>query len=304
MYDGNGNGTIDIEDFLGILGLFGDVDSDSDGLWDSQDGCIDLEACNYETQAAGECLYPDAVGDCDGSCMYDLDGDGVCDWNVCGDPVHYHGYQYATVEIGGDCWFAENLRSENYSNGEAIASNLTDVEWENSDTGAVTVHGAGPCSTEYAPDIDACDPSQSLSEYGRIYNWYAVDDERGICPQGWHVPSDEEWMTMELALGMSEAEVNNTGWRGTNQGSQLKATDGWYNDGNGSNSSGFSGLPGGYCGTDGAFVEGGRRGYWWSSSPFGSGGWFRVLSNYYTGVQRYYWDGRSGLSVRCIQDSQ
>ena len=57
-------------------------------------------------------------------------------------------------------------------------------------------------------DIDACDPAQSLNEYGRLYNWYAVDDARGLCPSGWHVPTDGEWMTMEMALGMSEAQAN------------------------------------------------------------------------------------------------
>ena len=110
MYDGNGNGTIDIEDFLGVLSLFGDVDVDSDGLWDSVDGCTDNLACNYMDGAAEFCSYANSLGDCSIVCPFDSDGDGFCDLD-CGYSVTYQGYDYATVLIGGQCWFAENLRS-------------------------------------------------------------------------------------------------------------------------------------------------------------------------------------------------
>ena len=167
----------------------------------------------------------------------------------CGDPVSYQGYDYATVLIGDQCWFAENLRSENYDNGDAIPAGLSDSEWTSTTSttsGATAVYGEDAGCNSNSPDINACDPAQSLNEYGRLYNWYAVDDARGLCPSGWHVPTDGEWMTMEMALGMSESEANSTGWRGTDQGTQMKTTYGWYGGGNGTNSSGFSGLPGGY----------------------------------------------------------
>ena len=115
-------------------------------------------------------------------------------------------------------------------------------------------------------------------------------------------------MALEMALGLSESEANDIGWRGTDQGVQMKATFGWAfyspNGGNGTNSSNYSGLPGGYCGTDGSFADGGRRGYWWTSFPNASGSraWFRYLSNAYTGVGRYDWVFRSGLSVRCMKN--
>ena len=111
-------------------------------------------------------------------------------------------------------------------------------------------------------------------------------------------------MTMEMALGMSEAEANDTGNRGTNQGTQMKTTYGWSNGGNGTDSSGFSGLPGGYRFYDGNFVNAGYYGYWWSSSPSGSNAWFRYLHDYFENVYRFYGNRRNGFSVRCVRDAE
>ncbi|MGB1099780.1 MAG: fibrobacter succinogenes major paralogous domain-containing protein [Flavobacteriales bacterium] len=223
----------------------------------------------------------------------------------CGDLVNYQGYDYATVLIGDQCWFAENLRSENYENGDAIPSNLSDSEWGNTLSGAVAVYGAGSseCYND-SPDGDACDESWSLNEYGRLYNWYAVDDARGLCPSGWHVPTDGEWMTLEMALGMSESDANDTGFRGTDQGTQMKTDYGWSGGGNGTNSSGFSGLPGGYRLNDGYFNYAGYYGDWWSSSPYGYLAWSRFLINDVEGVGRFHANPNDGFSVRCVQDSE
>ena len=93
-----------------------------------------------------------------------------------------------------------------------------------------------------------CGSSKSTANYatyGVLYNWPAVMTE-GICPSGWHIPSDGEWQTMEISLGMSESEAAQTGWRGSPVGDYMKSTSGWNSGGNGSNSSGFTGLPGGY----------------------------------------------------------
>ncbi|MGB1099778.1 MAG: fibrobacter succinogenes major paralogous domain-containing protein [Flavobacteriales bacterium] len=366
VYDYNDNNTIDIEDFLGILGLFADDDTDDDGIWDSQDDCIDLQACNYAASPTEPCAFIDVLGECGGGCEGDGDGDGICDdvdtcvgeldecgvcngpgptevviedivitydsvflpldddWYVfpisadttfgytcapffggCGDPVSYQGYDYATVLIGEQCWFAENLRSESYENGDAIPSNLSDSEWQNTSSGAVAVYGAGSSTCyNYSPDGDACDESWSLNEYGRLYNWYAVDDARGLCPSGWHVPTDGEWMTLEMALGMSEADANDTGSRGTDQGTQMKTDYGWYDGGNGTNSSGFSGLPGGYRYGNGYFGNVGDLGSWWSSSPNGSFAWYRILFNDYEGVYRNNYIPQYGFSVRCVRDAE
>ena len=365
VFDWDDDNTVTIADFLAILSVFGDVDLDDDGIWDSQDACTDLEACNYANEPSEPCAYLDVLGECGGGCEGDGDGDGICDdvddcvgvvdecgvcngpgptevvieditilydsvylpqleeWYVyefgadttfsfecsplfaCGDPVSYQGYDYATVLIGEQCWFAENLRSENYENGDAIPSNLSNSEWENTLSGAVAVYGEHVGCYNYSPDIDACDPAQSLNEFGRLYNWYAVDDARGICPSGWHIPTDGEWMTLEMALGMSESEANDTGYRGTDQGTQMKTDYGWSGGGNGTNSSGFSGLPGGFRGLNGGFFyEAGNRGYWWSSSPNGALPWGRYLGDYYEDVGRYASNPRLGFSVRCILDAE
>lgn len=207
---------------------------------------------------------------------------------ACGESVSYQGYDYATVLIGEQCWFAENLRSENYRNGDAIPTGLDDGEWASTNGGAVAVYNEGAFN--------------NLENYGRLYNWFAVDDSRGLCPSGWHVPTDGEWMTMELVLGMSEEEANDGGYRGTNQGSQMKADYGWPEGGGGTNSSGFSGLPGGQRYQQGQYYDGYGSSYLWSSSEIGFN--YRHLNWINDQVYRNYGDPNKGMSVRCIQDSE
>ena len=250
------------------------------------DGCVQLNDLLDLLGAYGNCAAEESA------------------WQ-CGDPLEYQGYEYATVQIGEQCWFAENLRAENYKNGDAIPSNLSDSEWSTTTSGAVAVYGEGSSTcNDLSPDGDACDESWSLDEYGRLYNWYAVDDARGLCPSGWHVPTDENWMTMEMALGMSEAEANDVQYRGTDQGAQMKTTYGWNAGGNGTNSSGFSGLPGSYRYPLGYFHNAGKNGYWWSSSPYSSYAWDRSLGYGNENVNRYFLSLRYGFSVRCIKDAE
>lgn len=155
----------------------------------------------------------------------------------CGDSVIFDGYWYETVLIGDQCWFAENLRTTVFTNGDVIPAVIGDVLWWMTE-GATTVYGDGNyCISTDGVDFDACDDVQSLSEYGRLYNWLAVDDERGLCPTGWHVPTDVEWTELEhyiTSQGISGME-----------GTALKSTTGWSNNDNGTNDFGFSGLPGG-----------------------------------------------------------
>jgi uncharacterized protein (TIGR02145 family) len=198
--------------------------------------------------------------------------------------VRFDGYDYPTVAIGEQCWFKENLRSDHYRSGDAIPGNLTNDQWTSTSSGAQAVYENKPAS---------------LATYGRLYNWYAVNDARGLCPSGFHVPSDGEWMTLEMALGMTSSQANETGWRGTDQGTQLK-TSSW----GGTNSSGFSALPGGDRFNDnGSFHLQGNYGYWWSSSPSGAYAWYRYLgSGYSSGYRDYTYGTRYGFSVRCVRD--
>jgi uncharacterized protein (TIGR02145 family) len=254
--------------------------------------CLLLVSCQQEegcTDPAANNFDPTAEID-DGSCEYLPEIDG---------------YTYGVVQIGDQVWFSENLRTTVYANGDVIPGVLTDGEWYLTNEGATSVYGEGSSDCEnYSPDIDACDEAQSLSEYGRLYNWYAVDDARGLCPSGWHVPTDGEWMVLEMELGMSESEANSAGPRGTDVGTQLKSTYGWYNGGNGTDDFGFSALPGGYrANSFGYFYDAGYFGYWWSSSPSGGDAWYRLLVSPSPVIARSTDDPRYGFSVRCLRDA-
>ena len=229
----------------------------------------------------------------------------VIEYGPCGpdSTVSYHGYDYSLVEIGEQCWFAENLRTEHYANGDSIPANLTDGEWNSTTSGALAVYGEDAGCQDNSPYGNACDPAWSLNEYGRLYNWYAVDDERGLCPMGWHVPTDGEYMTLEMELGMSESEANSGAWRGTDQGTQMKSSPLDYPSWDGTNASGFSALAGGFRDSDGYFYGGGDGGFFWSSSPLETYAWVRYLDSGVTEVYRGT-NGflRNGFSIRCIKD--
>ena len=294
---------------------------------------LELEALQTELEDGVYCgegtIWSGELGECIAynPCPKDLDGDGLIgvedllqllnafgtecpnaeepstsEW-TCGDPVNYHDYDYATVQIGEQCWFAENLRAETYLNGDSIPSNLSDSEWGSINMGAMAVFGEDAGCEEFSPEGDACNPDWSLNEYGRLYNWFAVDDQRGLCPTGWHVPTDGEWMTLEMELGMSEVEANESSFRGTDQGTQMKTTYGWAEN-SGTNSSGFSVLPSGYRTTDGDFHNAGFWGHLWSSSPSGSYSWSRFWMAMTPTVGRWEQFRRNGYSVRCLMDAE
>ena len=254
----------------------------------TEDGYATVNAAYFDTDGNG------VVGLTDLMNLLSVYGQILTSSFACGDAVSYQGYDYATVLIGDQCWFAENLRNENYENGDAIPSNLSDSDWWNTTSGAVAVYGEDSGCNNDSPDIDACDPAQSLNEFGRLYNWYAVDDARGLCPSGWHVPTDGEWTVMTNHLG-GEAVA----------GGEMKTDYGWNGGGNGTNSSGFSGLPGGIRNLlNGYFNYAGDYGFWWSSSPDGSSAWIRNLNSNLGDVSRQYFGQRFGFAVRCVRDAE
>jgi len=174
------------------------------------------------------------------------------------------GQVYATVTIGDQVWMAENL------NFEIANSWYYDNDPANGDI------------------------------YGRLYTW---DAAMMACPEGWHLPSDEEWKTLEMNLGMSQGEADATDWRGIDQGDQMKAMDGWVLLGNGSNSSGFTALPAGYRNMAMAYNNLGEIAIFWSSTEnMGLFAWQRTLLFASPQVMRFYGIKASGQSVRCVKD--
>ena len=287
-------------------------------------GCMDSQACNFNPEAECEgqsCDYSCCPGP--GCCLdgqhwdwaqngcvitspsdTDFDGCvgmtdlldllsvfGTCNevpWS-CGDLLEYQGYDYETVQIGEQCWFAENLRAESYRNGDAMSTNLNNSEWQNTSSGAFA---------------EPMGDSSGLELYGMLYNGYAVLDERALCPSGWNVPSDQQWIAMEIAIGMTPAEANDSGWRGENQGHLLKSQSDWNLEG-GDNEVGFSALPGGFRGVSGDFGSDGISAYWWTRSMGDSTLWIRHLRSDESRIYRNANDALStGFSVRCIQGSE
>jgi len=142
--------------------------------------------------------------------------------------------------------------------------------------------------------------NENYTSFGVLYNWPAAIT---ASPPGWHLSSDEEWKQLELFLGLSEEQVVATGWRGNEEGFLLKATTGWNSNGSGTDSLGFTALPGGLRSTGKAFDKLQISGYWWNSTDKSSNeAWYRVLWWSNGSICRYFIDKDYGFSVRCIKD--
>ena len=289
-------------------------------------GCTNEEACNYNPDANvndGSCYSCDIPAAHCGEGTYwdtesqncvianpsdtDFDGCvgmidlldllsvfGTCtevepelgDWS-CGDPLDYQGYDYETVQIGGQCWFAENLRAEQYSNGDPIPMILDDAEWQGSSEGA-------RCWIN--------NDSTFFGFPGFLYHGYAVTDNRGVCPEMWHVANDLEWMALEIAHGLSEFEAHESGIRGGDiQLSQKMRVESW----GGTNELGFAAQKGGYRRWEnGSFSGGIDSGAYWSNGDSLGGPGYREFHGPWEGVARGEIGISEGLSIRCIQDSE
>jgi uncharacterized protein (TIGR02145 family) len=201
------------------------------------------------------------------------------------------GNVYQTIKIGDQWWMMENLKVTHYRNGEPIEHVTDGGTWSGLSSGAYCEYDNNP---------------SHVATYGRLYNWYAVDDSRNIAPAGWHVPTDEEWKQLEMYLGMSQAEADAAGWRGTDEGGKLKDTGTihWFSPNIGAtNESGFSALPGGYRHIYGSFDGMGDIAAFWSSSEFHSlSAWYRALKFSSSQVARHYLYKQHGFSVRCVRD--
>jgi uncharacterized protein (TIGR02145 family) len=211
----------------------------------------------------------------------------------CSNSGDSNGNNTAAVTIGTQTWVTKNLDVATYSDGTPIPEVTDPTQWANLTTGAW-------CYWINVPDNGAV--------YGKLYNWYAVagiwneasktdaSQRKKLAPIGWHVPSNAEWTTLidylgvGLVAGGKMIETGTTHWNSPN-------TDA-------SNSSGFTGLPGGYRDSNGkAFGNIGLGGYWWSSSEYSTTAtWLRGLNCGSSDVDRSSYDKRFGFSVRCLRD--
>jgi uncharacterized protein (TIGR02145 family) len=197
------------------------------------------------------------------------------------------GRVYKTVKIGDQVWMAENLRVSHYRNGDEIPNIKDNDEWKNTKSGAM-------CTYENSV--------YNKISYGYLYNWFAVNDYRNIAPEGWHVATDDDWKQLEKFLGMSQSNVDETGWRGTDQGNQLKAKTGWENKENNTDLYGFAVQPGGFRNYNGNFSSMGDDAEFWVVSSDASVAWNRILNNNKNSIYRSKWIKESGFSIRCVKD--
>ena len=187
------------------------------------------------------------------------------------------------ITIGTQVWMTRNLDVNHYRNGDSIRHAATVEDWIDAGN-----HGEGAwCyyNNDTAPG----------KIYGKLYNWYAVNDPRGLAPLGYHVPSDEEWAILENYLG---------GWEIAGGKLKEKDTIHWLNPNTGAtNTTGFSALPGGYRNDSGIFQDIGSQGIWWSATEFDNAdARYIYIANDYPCFGRLSNDKVLGFSVRCVKD--
>jgi uncharacterized protein (TIGR02145 family) len=204
------------------------------------------------------------------------------------------GNVYQTIKIGDQWWMAENLKVSRYRDSSLILKVTSDTSiWNHDTTGAYCLY------------------SQLSNAPGFLYNWFAVNNARGLAPAGWHIPSDAEWKTLEMYLGMNQDEADKLNFRGIDEGEKMKMSGStyWNPYGNiwSTNESGFSALAGncrmfdGQWGTPGDFMS---TGFWWSSTlnTAQDKAWYRHLDYKKPNVFRYYGPKTYGFSIRCVKD--
>jgi len=199
---------------------------------------------------------------------------------------------YRTVVIGNQVWMAENLKVEKLTDNTLIPNITDNSSW---------ISQTNPAFSWLSNN------SSNKNTFGALYNWFAVNTGK-LCPAGWHVPSDAEYNTMEQYLGIPESEINLWGFRGTDQGTRLKSTSTWNGSGNGTNSSGFDALAGGYrAWSNGSFPIVGEITYFWSATDDAANGnpgvaWYRRLDSSDPRIYKATTEKPAGKYVRCIKN--
>ena len=198
--------------------------------------------------------------------------------------VDYAGKTYHTVEIGEQCWFKENLNVGIMINGSNNQSNNSVIE-----------------KYCYNDDEQICDLDGALYQWDELMQYTNNEGAQGICPSGWHIPTEAEWKTLEGTVdsqyGVGDPVWDNTNWRGSDAGDNLKSTSGWFLNNNGNDSFGFSVLPAGYRSTSGTFSDRGAGGKFWTSLSS-----IRMFAFNNDKILMQYEDKSNGFAVRCIKD--
>jgi len=221
--------------------------------------------------------------------------------------IDYDGNKYRTIELGNQWWMVTNLKTTHYADGTEIPLVESTSAWEN-----LGFEAKAYCYYDNSANNEA-------RIYGALYTWAAAMNGsassisnpsivQGVCPDGWHLPSDEEWKELEMFLGMSRDTVDAFGFRGTNIGSKLASSpDGWvdgYLDSNPAfGSSGFNSKPGGGRRYDGTFGHKGDNANFWTATEYSMlRAWGRHIYSSYSSVHRYMNAKSDGFSVRCVKN--
>lgn len=212
---------------------------------------------------------------------------------LCGEETRlgHNGHSYALVGIGDQCWFAENLSTATFANGDTIPNITNNKAWKDLTTAAWA---------DYAND------KANGTTYGKLYNWHAVAAAQGLCPKGWHVPDEHEWFAMLNSIDATVNDPNAFSFIGWNAGGRMKTkgTQHWEKPNLGAtNESGFSALPSGQLGHHGSFEDLSVKGLWWSASQRDrSESWYYAVTSYSVYPTKESAAKFRGFSVRCVRD--
>ena len=266
------------------------TDDDNDGYTEIQGDCDDN---NSQVNPVATEIEDGIDNDCDGEIDEGFDASGTV--------TDQDGNTYDYLTYGDQVWTVENAEMVTYRDGTEIPEVTDATQWANLTTGAWAYYNNDPTKP-------------------RLYNWYAVmgihdtdpnTPNKEFAPEGWHVPSDAEWTTLEeylIASGynydgtttgnkIAKAMASNTGWNGS---TELGAIG---NDQSLNNSSGFNAFPEGYRFNDGSFYYGGNNAFFWSSTETNASyAWYRNLGNYYSSLYRDGNSGQDAFSVRFVRD--
>ncbi len=221
-------------------------------------------------------------------CKKDAESDAV---RETGTVTDVDGNVYATVKIGDQWWMAENLNTKHFSDSSSIQEIKTNSDW------------AAASASAY------CQYDQNPLAPGLLYNWAAVNDTRKLAPAGWHIATDADWKKLEVAAGMSTADLDQNGWRGKGVAEALRMSspEGWtvVSDVWSTNTTGFTALAGGCRLFDGRWSDPGlyATGFWWTATASDSlSAIYRYMDYKKTTVFRSLFSKQYGCSVRCVKD--